>query len=98
MGAAKTMFHKRFMCNPLKYSNHRIAFLDQDLIRKMEKDYKHFSSDSKTYKWTDYYANHQNVLRIKLGAEMFDELREFAGTLNFEICRKEFELPRLNDS
>ncbi|AEE31924.1 cysteine proteinase superfamily protein [Arabidopsis thaliana] len=141
MGATKIMFHKRFMCDPLKYSNHRIAFLDQDLIRKMEKDYKHFSSDSKTYKWTDYYANHQNdinlkrkriyvynniptivdepemlrngggeegheegpvnhdpVLRIKLGAEMFDELREFAGTLNCEICRKEFELPRLNDS
>jgi len=60
MGATKIMFHKRFMCDPLKYSNHRIAFLDQDLIRKMEKDYKHFSSDSKTYKWTDYYANHQN--------------------------------------
>jgi len=61
MGTTMTMFPRKFIRDPYKYTNHRIAFLDQVLIRKMKNDYnKHYSSDFKTYNWTGYYVNHLN--------------------------------------
>ncbi|EFH67288.1 hypothetical protein ARALYDRAFT_890894 [Arabidopsis lyrata subsp. lyrata] len=38
------------------------------------------------------------ALRTKLAAKMFDELGEYAGTLNSDIRRKDFPIPQLDDS
>ncbi|KAL9830805.1 putative Ulp1 protease family catalytic domain, papain-like cysteine peptidase superfamily [Arabidopsis thaliana] len=57
MGAAMSLFRRRFNRDPSKYPNQRIAFLDQDLISTMLKDYKQFQPDYRCFKFREYYED-----------------------------------------
>ena len=60
MGAAMSLFRRRFNRDPSKYPNQRIAFLDQDLISTMLKDYKQFQPDYRCFKFREYYEDQVN--------------------------------------
>ncbi|VYS62004.1 unnamed protein product [Arabidopsis thaliana] len=60
MGAAMSLFRRRFNRDPSKYPNQRIAFLDQDLISTMLKDYKQFQPDYRCFKFREHYEDQVN--------------------------------------
>ncbi|KAL9840851.1 putative Ulp1 protease family catalytic domain, papain-like cysteine peptidase superfamily [Arabidopsis thaliana] len=60
MGAAMSLFRRKFNRDPSKYPNQRIAFLDQDLISTMLKDYKQFQPDYRCFKFREYYEDQVN--------------------------------------
>lgn len=60
MVAAMAMFRKRLMRDPSHYPNQRIAFLDQDLISSMVKDFKQFADGRKNFLFRQFYVDHFN--------------------------------------
>ncbi|CAE6075202.1 unnamed protein product [Arabidopsis arenosa] len=60
MAAAMSLFRRRFLRDPSKYPNQRIAFLDQDLISKLLKDYPQFDPNYRNFTWRSYYEQHVN--------------------------------------
>ncbi|XP_019099129.1 PREDICTED: uncharacterized protein LOC104776261 [Camelina sativa] len=60
MGAAMTMFRNRFIRDPSQYPNPRIAFLDQDMLSSLLKDYNQFALSRRNFLFRAMYLEHFN--------------------------------------
>ncbi|XP_010507554.1 PREDICTED: uncharacterized protein LOC104784194 isoform X1 [Camelina sativa] len=58
MGCAMAMFRRRYMREPCPYPKERIAFLDQDLMTTLKKDYIQFDMGPKNFVFRDSYVKH----------------------------------------
>ncbi|XP_019089512.1 PREDICTED: uncharacterized protein LOC104733882 [Camelina sativa] len=62
MGAAMKMFRNRFICDPSQYPNQRIAFLDQDMLSSLLRDFDQFALSRRNFLFRDMYLEHYNGL------------------------------------